>query len=63
MRGSHAATWHGPRRNLTEAEALQEVLDYVWTCQNLSEPGYHDSQQLALVQSRLHSVVVVVAFN
>ena len=35
---SHAATWEGPVRNLTELEALIEVLDHVWTRHLLVNP-------------------------
>ena len=53
---SHNVTWEGPRRKLTELEALSEVVyDYIWPVFNLHVGGHGQTEPLG-VYERLCSV-------
>ena len=53
---SHDVTWEGPRRKLSELQALEEVVyDYIWPVFNLHVGGHSQTEPLGFY-ARLCSV-------
>ena len=44
MPPTHAVTWNGPVRRLTEEAALTEVVEWAWTKHMLTVPGDHEKK-------------------